>query len=341
MRGRAASILFLIGALTLAVDAGAADPFTLQPVEGDRGLAVWGDGATVWAVTGDGSARRLPLGRGEQPTAVAETADGWVTAGLRRRPDRRELFLMEERNGEIRRLAPPRGAAMLRLRPVPLVDGGELAGLAWLEGDSLSTLEVRAAALEDGRWSAPVTVSPAGRGSQTGLVGAVLADGAWLLAWAAFDGNDDEILFAERRGGSWSSPRRVHPGNRVPDVTPALLPTSAGARLVWAHRDDEEGYRLTLSTFDGNRWSAPAVVGGPHTLYPAFTRLGGRDFLLARSAAPRGWRLLEVGADARVTRSALTTEASSVRPTVETVGDDVLLRWPGEPGGRAVSWRRP
>ena len=97
-------------ALTVTGAVFAGDPYTLQPVESERGLQISGDGERAWAISAEGS-RRLPLRDGELPTIVAELADGWVAAGLRREPDRRDFFVMRSEAGKVRRLAPPESSA--------------------------------------------------------------------------------------------------------------------------------------------------------------------------------------------------------------------------------------
>ena len=338
MGRKALSTLLLLSAVALAADAEA--PYTLQPVTGERGVEITGDGARAWAITADGASRRLPLEPGELPTAVAETADGWVAAGLRREPERRELFVIEAGIAGPRRLSPPPGADVpLRVRPVPMIDNGRLAGLAWLEGSEPGRFAVRAAVRRGDGWGATETVARRGRGSQTGLTGVVLPDGSWLLVWAAHDGRDDEIVFAERRDDAWSRPQRIHAANRVPDVTPALVAVGSGALAAWSRLEEGAGYRVQLASFDGNRWRERGPAASADTLYPSFVRRAGRQFLLARSAAPRGWEVVEIDDDGAGLRTARVAGAPAERPALDlATGGAARLRWPQQPGARAIEW---
>ncbi len=135
--------------------------------------------------------------------------------------------------------APPGQVGVDRRSPVLLVRKETLLGIAWLEGDTASSLSVRAAAWDGDAWQDVETVSAPGPGSQTGLTGTVLADGSWLLAWSAVDGEDDEIVWSRRAGDRWTPVRPVSENNHVPDVTPVLTAAGTGALLAWSRYDGE------------------------------------------------------------------------------------------------------
>jgi hypothetical protein len=252
------------------------------------------------------------------------------------------LILLAPGSGARPLPAPPSQEGLLRLGAVLLRNGdGRLAGMAWLEGDGLRSLEVRAAAWDGGRWEAPVRVSPAGPGSQLALSGAVLADGSWLLAWSAFDGQDDEILWSLRAAdGAWSSPRRLSADNAVPDVTPALTASGDGALVAWS-RFDGEGYSLHLARFAGGGWRGERAVAPTGSVHPSFEGASGhRPLLLYRTVLPQAWSVLELDPAGRVLARA-TVPSSLGRPDLTTgAGGDVRMRWPAAAREVAVSFEK-
>ena len=223
-----------------------------------------------------GRTLRLPLPEGAVVSSFAALDGGWIAAGSI--PDEsggRRLLLLKGDEAGARPLPLPAGQeGLARRRPVLLVDGGRLAGMAWLEGDGPTSLSVRAAAWTGRGWRAPQRVSHPGPGSQVGLAGAVLDDGSWLLAWSAFDGTADEIVWSRRAGQDWLPVERVSRRNAVPDITPSVIATAGGGALIAWSRFDGRGYQMRLARFDGNGWwddrggrGGGRVGGKPGTLY--------------------------------------------------------------------------
>jgi len=244
---------------------------------------------------------------------------------------RRRLFLRRG-NGEkaLPLPEPPGQEGKERRGAVLLVDGGgRLAGLAWLEGDGLRSLAVRAAAWNGRRWQAPSWVSRPGPGSQIALSGAVLADGSWLLAWSKFDGQDDEIVWSRRgTGGTWSPVRSLSKDNAVPDITPAVTASKGGALISWSRYDGNQ-YRLMLARFAEGKWRDERPIGPPGSLYPSFsTSENGAALLYLEAAKPRAWAVLELDAAGRV-RARASVPSALERPVVApSAAGEVILRWP-------------
>lgn len=275
--------------------------------------------------------------------SVAGTDTSWIALGSRSRGERRELFVLLGRGaaGPRTALPAPPASAPIQAHAVALLAGARLDGLLWLEGTDRRTFAVKAARFQSGRWSAPRTVSPPGPGSQLALAATRLADGSYAVAWSAFDGEDDEILWSRGRpGGAWTAPRPAAPGNRVPDVTPALVSTSSGALLSWA-RFDGNDYRVMTATLATNdraaAWSAPRVVGPAGSAFPSFERSGDAVRLLSRTAAPRGWEAIEIDHAGKPLRRAAISAADSPaagradRPLLlPTAAGAVTFRWPAE-----------
>ena len=270
---------------------------------------------------------------------------GWVAAGSA--PDasgRTRLFVVRGDDRASRPLPEPPGQeGRQRSGPALLVDGGRLAGIAWLEGDDDRTLSVRAAAWTGSRWLAPERVSFPGPGSQLALAGAVLADGSWLLAWSAFDGQDDEIVWSLHTGGAWQPVKRVYPNNAVPDVTPALAATADGGALLAWSRFDGKGYQLRVARFDragDGRWADEHAAGPSGSLYPVFVGGGSNGsvprLLYLDAAAPRAWSLLDLDAKGRV-KARASVASTLERPVVSFDGSQVRMRWPAEKRSAAAA----
>jgi hypothetical protein len=304
-------------------------------------------------VTGRRIAAKLPQGAELEASAALDT--GWLAAGTQPAAGTsgaRDLLLLTGDGGVDSQAvstlpSPPGRTGTLRQEPLPLVDDGRLAGLAWLEGDSRRSLGVRFAAWNGAGWDMPQVVAPPGPGSQLALTAARLADGSWLLAWSAFDGKDDEIVWTREHSGAWSRPRRVAADNAVPDTTPALTTVSGGALLAWSRYDGSD-YRVVTSRFRNGKWTRPETAAGAGTFYPTFEPAGaGKPLLLYRTADPQGWEALAVDTAGRPLRRAAVPAASEAsartRPQITENAEGVSFRWPAAQGPgaeRAAAWER-
>lgn len=343
----------------LAVAAGVA-----TPLAGGE-LVQHGLGAGSVVVDASGARPRVSLGAGRvvaletdasfEPHDLAVAGDAWLVAGSRRGLDRRvRLALLAGGGRHQRELPAPPGQTGAR-RAMPVVFGGDRllagesgGGIAWLEGSSPRSFAVWTADWTGDGFDAPVVLSPAGAGTQTGLAGAALGDGTWLLVWTAFDGEDDELLWSVRSGEGWSTPRRVSADDDRPDITPSVLATDDGALLAWSRFEDGQ-YRLALATFRDGEWSTPELASGPGGLYPQFVRDAPTPTLTFLEPSPRRWMVAEVGvSDRRLVARAGVPSSAEERPVVtEMSADGVGLRWHGDaaPSGRrraaAASARLP
>lgn len=305
-------------------------------------------GGDVWSLSLAGEAARLEIPGGRslrlalparaETSSLAGLDSGWAVAGsfLDEEGDRHLLLLTGDDQSSRALPEPPGQSGRERRFPVLLADGGKLAGMAWLEGDDARSFAVRSSVWNGRRWSAPQTVSAPGPGSQIGLAGTVLADGSWLLAWSAFDGEDNEIVWSRRLGGRWLPPAAVSAGNSVPDITPALTASGGGAVIAWS-RYDGEGYSLVLSRFTGQEWRDERA-GPPGALYPSFSGDASRAHLLFFTAQPRGWGALEIDASGKVLRRAVVTAPWAERPVVEAASGELRLRWPAREQASAAAW---
>ena len=328
-------IFFISVLLSLAGWAGAeASRPLLLPAE---------DGARLQLASGERIA--LPVPHGAEVTTALDIEEGWIAAGVRPDPSgRSEIFLLTGDESAVTELPPPPGReSALRHQPLPLIEGGHLAGLLWLEGGDRMSFGVRFAAWDGDGWSAPQTVAAPGPGSQLALTATRLADGTWLAAWSAFDGTDDEIVWSRRgRNGVWSPARRAAAGNQVPDITPALTATRGGALLAWSRFEDGE-YRVVVSRFRNGAWTKPEPAGPAGSLFPSFEPAPeGRTWMLYRNAVPGGWTVAELDGQGRpVRRAAVEIQtAAADRPVVQAAGNGLALAWPGRGESRAARWER-
>jgi hypothetical protein len=301
------------------------------------------DGARLELASGERIS--LPVPRGAEVETALAIDEGWLAAGVRpNAAGRSEILLLIGDESTVTELPPPPGgASALRRQPLPLIESGRLAGLLWLEGDSHTSFGVRFAAWDGDGWSAQQTVAAPGPGSQLALTAARLADGTWLAAWSAFDGEDDEIVWSRRgRNGVWSPAHRAAAGNQVPDVTPALTATRDGALLAWSRFEGGE-YRVVVSRFRGGSWSKPELAGPAGSLYPSFEPApAGRIWMLYRNAVPRGWTVAELDRAGRpVRRAAVKSEtAAAERPVIQATRDGLTLAWPGRGERSSTRWEK-
>lgn len=216
--------------------------------------------------------------------------------------------------------------------PQPIIDEHGLQAALWLEGPITQQTEVRFATWnDDGTWSEPSTLSPAGKGTQTALSVAVLGDGTWLALWTAFDGQDAEVMWSRHQGGEWTSPAAVAADNQVPDITPHVAATDTGAVAAWSRYDGRGDYRVVTARFEptpaGGAWTPPLQVGDRGTVYPKVVPETS-TLLLYRQVVPAAWTLLRLDEAGRPTAKAQWITADKTLPLVRLPDDGhVELQW--------------
>ncbi len=329
----------ICAALSLAALAAApayADSARLMVRSPGTGPAVWLD-ADGWRLESGDRSAALALPAGAAPWRAAALERGGVLNGTQSAGERRERFVLADAGGGAAALpAPPRPIARLRDQPVPLVSGGELRGLVWLEGESRESYGLRVATWSGGAFGDPVEIAPPGPGSQLAPTVAALEDGRFLLVWAGFDGTDDEIWASVGSAESWSRPVRIAPDDAVPGITPDIVAVPGGALVAWSQYDGSE-YRVALARFDGVGF-APLEASGPRgSLFPTFESGGESPRLLWRDAAGDGWVLVELERGAALVERARLAGPGDERPGVETVDGRPTLRFPSTSATRP--WR--
>lgn len=324
-----------LAALLTSLPAGAAEPRIVKKA----GLS------SVELSPGERVTPALP--EGAELSAAYDTASGWLATGTRPAEGGREIVLLTGRGAAARALSPPPGRGKsLRAEPTALVTDGRFAALAWLEGADRKSLGLRVASWDGAVWGESRLIAPPGPGSQLALAAAPLGDGSWLLAWSAFDGQDDEIVWSRGRLAdptSWSAPQKATE-NRVPDITPALAPLGSGAALAWSTFDGRE-YRTVVARFEGRGFGPAAPLGGGGALFPSFAREDGALQVLVQKAEPRGWEVWSLDGEARPVARALAVTADTAetdRPVVVPgSAGTVTLRWPTSERRREIPLESP
>ncbi len=277
----------------------------------------------------DGRRVELPLAAGARIGDFRSAGEDWLLAAVSRTAGEPRLELLTGRGGQVVSLPSPAVEPTNELmQPVFVADAQGFQALVWLAGDAHHQLAVRASRWLAGGWGATETLSPPGKGTQIALTTAVLADGTWLVAWAAFDGRDDEILWSRFQNGVWSAPRPIAEDNAVPDITPQLFVTEGGALAAWSRYDGND-YRVNVARFDGERWSPPAVAGPAGSTEPAFSDAE-RPYLIYHRAVPSAWAVMELDAGGAVVREATLPINTSRRPVIASVTEQaVRFEWVG------------
>lgn len=271
---------------------------------------------------------------GGDPDGIQE----WVLAGVAVDRNGPRLRLHGGRGAEIRALSPPeRPRTAIQIaspRWLAATGAGGVQGLAWLEATRPRGQEVWLAPYQGGGFQPATRLVGTGPGSQTALDAAVLADGSWLLVWAAFDGSDDDLVWRQRRpDGSWTG-GRVSPENRLPDITPRVLATADGAVLAWS-RFDGSVYRVRTARFAQGEWRNESWAAGPDSLYPEW--VGDGDTLLFLRGATRTWTASGPGLSLEF---AVPSEAPPVLD-VDPSSGLVRAHWPEAGGWRSAAGTPP
>ena len=328
-------------ALTLVLAAGATAQETRTFNAGD-GLYLQRVLGRVLIHESSGEVGELSLPFGVMLNRVDRIERGWIATGVIDSVETTDLFLLRSEGGVRQSFpAPPNPADdPLRIEPVPLVQNGQLVGLAWISGSRVRATAVYASLWSGSDWSPAELVSPIAPGTQIGLTGAILADGAWLLAWSRFDGNDDEIVWSRRRDKRWSEPRSLHRPNDHPDIVPSLVATGSGALAAWSSSDGST-YRVRLAGFDGADWTELAFLGPSASVRPQLTPRGAGATLLYRTVVPSTWTRVELDARGVGLRRAVLPHETTFRPGL--VGEAPAFEWPGvdiaEPETIQAEWQ--
>ncbi len=304
-------------------------------------IVAWPTRAGVLVEVAGNAAELIELPSGFFLDSLRGAAGGYLLAGSRQTDQGvHRLFVVEGGDSRSRTLpALPATTSAIRCQPVLMTEGGQLVGIAWLEGAAQDTLAVRAARWNGQGWRDVETVAGFEGGSQLALSGAVLADGSWLLVWSRFDGEDDEIVASSSYGEGWSAVQRVSANNAVPDIAPALSAAGTGALLAWSRYDGSD-YRLVTARYTAGQWLGETMIGQAGSLFPSFSGEGQNRKLLYRTALPRSWTVVELDSRGKVLRHAKVAAPGPSRPVAgETAQGALRLRWPGRAkAARVVAW---
>ena len=272
----------------------------------------------------------LPLARVSRVSDFRSSPGEWLVAASSRVNGEPGIELLRGRGAEVDVLpSPALGQPKMLAEPTFVADrNGGFQALVWLAGDAHNKMAVQTSRWVAGGWGPTETLSPPGPGTQIALSTAVLDDGSWLVAWAAYDGQDDEILWSRFANGVWSAPSPVAEGNAVPDVNPSLFATAGGALVAWS-RFDGNDYRVNVARFDGESWSDPSIAGPAGSTEPTFSDAA-KPYLVYHHADPTGWAVMELDDAGAVKREATYYVVAPERPVLAGVSDsDVRFEWVG------------
>jgi lysophospholipase L1-like esterase len=139
--------------------------------------------------------------------------------------------------------------------------------LAWVsaEGAAPGQAHLFASHYHDGAWSEPALLPVGNFSRPRDPFLAAAPDGALWLAWAAFDGLDDEIYASRWDGRAWSPPTRVSADDADPrhyDRQPRLAVAADGtAWLAWTgHQQAAGDDEIFAARWTGGRWTAEQQV---------------------------------------------------------------------------------
>ena len=326
-----AGALTFAGATTRQAVAQSTEALALQARFAGRHLVLLSDGNRV--VLQDGrDALELPTANGRRYETLSIVDSEWLASGTIDEDEGTQIFLLQGASGEWRHHGVPGGRLESRWGARPLVEAGQLRGLIWIEGAAPATAGVRFSAWDGSLWTPPDWVSPPGSGSTLAASLAPLPDRRRLAIWTSFDGEDDEVLFSEWSDGAWAAPARVADDNRVPDITPALAPTSNGAVAAWSSYDGND-YRVRIATFVDGVWSSPMWLGEAGSVFPDFVFDGADDEadfeLLFRTVSTETWSLVELDSSGSIRRRIAQSSSPRRRPIVRrSAAGDLRLEWP-------------
>ena len=130
--------------------------------------------------------------------------------------------------------------------------------LFWTASDD-GRLSLHYATFSDSEWSeiqdVPVELN-------SSIAPSVVVDGKgvlWLV-WAGNTGGVDDIYWATLQKGKWSKARTLNQKDEVPDILPKISLTGNGTvHVVWKKFIDGS-YQDIQSSWDGKKWSSPAVL---------------------------------------------------------------------------------
>ena len=320
--------------LALSVTLGLAAPITAEPaaivggqwLEAQRLDEGWALHTSELGTLAPVASQLLPFATDHQVYVhrLMATESGWLITATSRSENESRLVVLSSHADGIKELPSPLTTGRTLLQPTPILDGDEPAAVLWIEGPSPRESKVLASRWSGAGWAAPELISPQGPGTQIALDAVRLADGSLLAVWAAFDGDDDEIVWSRSTAvGEWSKPQPIT-ANSVPDVTPALIATEKGAIVAWSAYDGND-YRIFTSSFDGESWTDAHRHGERGSVFPSFAPTGDR-LLVYKQTAPAAWRASRLSADGSLDRT-LSLEASVERPViVASDSEGVTLR---------------
>lgn len=327
-------LLSILGALSVVGPLSAHEP--LQSRDGVVRLSSDANGARV--IDERGSSTPLALAEGVVAEDLAAMRTGWLLAGHELRGGETELYLRRLDAGGLRKYpVPGYRTGVHRTSPVLMTVDGELSGMVWLEGNSRQAYGVLASRWLGITWSEPTVLAPPDRGARLALDATVLDDGSWLVVWADWDGEDDEIVFSIVTGDGATPPRPLT-DNTVPDILPTVLATAEGAVVAW-NTFDGDGYRVTVLGRREGRWLEARRLD-PETYFPYLVRDEEIVHLLYFERRPEAtaWVVAELDDEGRVARRGRVVSDRRERPLLRRGSGGTELVFAPDDRRTTVAW---
>ena len=317
-----------------------AAPLTAQPAvqsrDGELAIIASDNGPRV--VDQRGYSNPLLVPDEVRIASLAPIRAGWVAAGTQPVEGRQELYLRMLDAGGLKRLPNPAfQQARIRTEPVILTRDGLVLGLLWLEGETRESLRVHSSHWLGITWSRPAVIGADLPGGALALDATQLEDGSWLVVWAGFDGEDDEIYWSLVIGETATSPVALT-DNSVPDILPTVTAVGQEALIAWNHFDGEE-YRVRVSRMVEGRWDeARSEPRG--TFEPLLITRDGVPTLLYFSyrGGEGSWDLTELGPAGEALRRFRAAASGRDRPLVRAIEGEPHLEWSDRAESRRVDW---
>lgn len=140
-------------------------------------------------------------------------------------------------------------------------DGDAVA--VWTQSDG-SNIRVQAATRPaGGAWTAPDTLSTAGRDATAPQVG-VDADGDAVAVWRRSDGSNVRAQAATRpAGGTWAAPDTISDAGQTASEPQVAVGADGTATAAWRANDGGDQYVKAATRPAGGAWTTPATLSNP------------------------------------------------------------------------------
>lgn len=260
----------------LTLSGAGADAWDPQVIVGKKGAAVAVWGRSAGSVSQVQASARATKGSWSSPatlsTGVGDARDPQVAVGS----NGTTVAVWSRSDGSnYRAQASTRGTAGSWSSPVSISGAGAdaedpqvavgsdgSATAVWRGSDGSNERINTAARSSEGTWSAPASLSPAGRDAHDPQV-AVDPVGTTTAVWARWDGSSDRVQAASRvRSGAWSAPQTLSMSRQDANTPQVAAGSDGRATALWHQSDGFSEHVLAAVRKPDGSWSVPTEVAG-------------------------------------------------------------------------------